>query len=139
MEALKLTKKAIHKGNLILVNSKYPHLPASNVELLCPDTKTPDILIERNAATVLSHILRDINCTDEIVPVSGHRTKTEQENIFLNSLKENGPDFTMKYVALPNHSEHQTGLAIDVGLKKKLLTLFVQTFPTKEFVINFVR
>ena len=32
-----------------------------------------------------------------------------------DSMKENGRVFTEKYVALPDHSEHQTGLAIDLA------------------------
>jgi D-alanyl-D-alanine dipeptidase/carboxypeptidase len=64
---------------------------------------------------MLSKLLESIHCDDEIIPVSGYRSKEEQEEIFENSLLENGLAFTHKYVAFPDHSEHQTGLAIDLG------------------------
>jgi len=43
--------------------------------------------------------------------------------MYLDSLKENGGEFTKKYVALPNHSEHrehQTGLTIDLAKNQKI-------------------
>ncbi|MEG0092313.1 MAG: D-alanyl-D-alanine carboxypeptidase family protein, partial [Oscillospiraceae bacterium] len=45
------------------------------------------------------------------------------------SLLENGEDFTQKYVALPNHSEHQTGLAIDLGQKSENIDFIRPNFP----------
>ena len=47
----------------------------------------------------------------------------------VTSLKDNGEDFTQKYVALPDHSEHQTGLAIDLGLNKKEIDFICPDFP----------
>ncbi len=37
--------------------------------------------------------------------------------------------FTEKYVALPSRSEHQTGLAIDLGLKKEIMDFICPEFP----------
>ena len=53
----------------------------------------------------------------------------EQTAIYDGSLKDNGEDFTRKYVALPNHSEHQTGLAIDLGLNEKEIDFIRPDFP----------
>lgn len=47
-------------------------------------------------------------------PVSGYRSQREQSRLYDDSLRENGREFTEKYVALPGHSEHQTGLCIDL-------------------------
>jgi D-alanyl-D-alanine dipeptidase/carboxypeptidase len=48
--------------------------------------------------------------------VDGYRTEKEQRRLWEYSLKENGLAYTKQFVALPGCSEHQLGLAIDVGL-----------------------
>ncbi|MFQ9411875.1 MAG: D-alanyl-D-alanine carboxypeptidase family protein [Evtepia gabavorous] len=60
----------------------------------------------------------------EIVPVSGWRALEEQQAIWEDSLAENGLPFTQTYVAYPGHSEHQTGLAIDLGRRARVHRLY---------------
>ncbi len=67
--------------------------------------------------------LNEIKSENKIVLVSGYRTLEEQTRIYETSLKENGEEFTRKFVALPNASEHQTGLAIDLALNEEILIL----------------
>lgn len=50
-----------------------------------------------------------------IVPVSAYRFYKYQEDVFNQSIRDTGFENTKKYVATPGESEHQTGLAIDVG------------------------
>ncbi len=54
----------------------------------------------------------------EIDLESGYRSKEEQEKIFQEVEKQKGLDHTLKYVAKPGYSEHQTGLALDFCLKE---------------------
>ncbi len=129
MITLTLTKSKIHIGNLILVNAEHPLVSESNTEFISANKKHSNILMERGAATVLSYILYDMNCKNEIVPVSGYRSKEEQEQIYSDSLRKSGKDFTEKYVALPGCSEHQTGYAIDLGLKKDVIDFIRPDFP----------
>lgn len=68
-------------------------------------------------------------CKESIALVSGYRSEKEQTDIYESSLKENGAEFTAKFVALPNHSEHQTGLAIDLGLEKENIDFICPDFP----------
>ena len=75
----------------------------------------PEIRINEQAANLLQLILAKIHCKNEIIAVSGFRTQEEQEKIWNDTLAESGLDFTKKYVAVPRHSEHQTGLAIDLA------------------------
>jgi len=49
------------------------------------------------------------------VPVSGYRSRDDQERLYSGSLQKNGAAFTRRYVALPDCSEHQTGLAVDLA------------------------
>ena len=53
----------------------------------------------------------------------------EQEKLYEDSLKENGMEFTNKYVAYPNCSEHQTGLAIDLGKAQENIDFIRPNFP----------
>lgn len=129
METIELKKEQIYCGNLLLVNAQYP-LRTDNVDNLIPaDICFPDVLVRREVANVLQLILKKISAGKSIVPVSGYRSEKEQTTIYDNSLKDNGEVFTRKYVALPNHSEHQTGLAIDLGLAKKEIDFIRPDFP----------
>ena len=129
MKTIVLEKEQIYCGNLLLVNAQYP-LKIGNVKNLIPaDARFPDILINRDAANVLQLIFEKISAENLIVPVSGYRSLEEQTDIYDSSLRDHGEDFTRKYVALPNHSEHQTGLAIDLGLAKKEIDFIRPDFP----------
>ena len=46
--------------------------------------------------------------------MSGYRDYLYQEMIYNKSLKENGYTYTIRTIAKPGTSEHQTGLAIDI-------------------------
>ena len=126
---IELEKEEIYCGNLLLVNKNYP-LRDNNVKGLVPaDVRFPNILMKRDVANVLQLIFEKISAGNSIVPVSGYRSLEEQTAIYDGSLKDNGEDFTRKYVALPNHSEHQTGLAIDLGLIEKEIDFIRPDFP----------
>ena len=47
-----------------------------------------------------------------------YRSLETQENIFLQFMKKYGEDYTEQIVAMPGTSEHHTGQAIDIVLKK---------------------
>ena len=129
MKTIELEKEEINCGNLLLVNKNYP-LRDNNVKGLVPaDVRFPNILMKRDVANVLQLIFEKISAGNSIVSVSGYRSLEEQTAIYDGSLKDNGEDFTRKYVALPNHSEHQTGLAIDLGLNEKEIDFIRPDFP----------
>jgi LAS superfamily LD-carboxypeptidase LdcB len=49
--------------------------------------------------------------------VSGYRPYESQESLYNEKLKSLGQDYVDNYVAYPGQSEHQTGLAMDVGIQ----------------------
>ena len=117
-------------GPLVLVNRSHPlEREPDAASLLPPDSRRPDIRLDTRAGTVLSRFLSDLGCAGEIVPVSGYRSRAEQEAIFADSLRDNGEAFTRSYVALPGCSEHQTGLAIDLGENRPDLDFIRPQFP----------
>lgn len=51
----------------------------------------------------------------ELLGISGYRSYYTQRSIYETRLREMGEAHVAKYNAKPGHSEHQTGLAMDVG------------------------
>ncbi|MFR2155675.1 MAG: D-alanyl-D-alanine carboxypeptidase family protein [Evtepia gabavorous] len=126
MNTLILTPEAMFQGDLLLVNPSFPHHPLPHPDLVTvADT---DILLERRAAQALDSLMAAIGGWKEIVPVSGWRALEEQQAIWEDSWRKT-PPFTQTYVAYPGHSEHQTGLAIDLGRRARPSTLSAPTFP----------
>lgn len=130
MTELLLPPTKMHTGKLILINQTYPLYPGYTGCLgLIPLSAAENILLDNTAASVLKKLIEDIGGQNDIIPVSGYRTESEQHAIYSDSLKTNGAEFTRRYVALPGHSEHQTGLAIDLGLKKENIDFIRPHFP----------
>lgn len=129
MKKIILKKSDIHQGNLILVNQTYPLKNEFSNTLEPFSSKYSNILLNKEANKWLQAILKAIQSNEKIVPVSGYRSLFEQTEIYISSIEENGLDFTKKYVAYPNTSEHQTGLAIDLGLNQENIDFIRPAFP----------
>ena len=115
--------------SLVLVNSQHAYSPDTKQDLIPVHESYPNILLEREAVQALSRVMEQIDGWRYIVPVSGWRSLEEQLEIYANSLRETGPEFTAKFVAMPGHSEHQTGLAIDLGLLQPEIDFIRPAFP----------
>lgn len=113
---------------LVLVN-KYSKLPddwEDKVELI--DTKNAwdeDIKVEKEAFEQYKKLkeevdsdLKEYNTTIELD--STYRSVSEQQKLWdeWSADPEKGIDYVKKFVAVPGYSEHHTGLAIDICLKK---------------------
>lgn len=128
MKTIVLEKNMVHLGDLLLVNRQYP-MKNDASELSFAFSDFPKVGLSQEAARNLRFLLDVICAGDSIVPVSGYRSLKEQQEIYNDSLKNSGEEFTRKYVALPNHSEHQTGLAIDLALNKEDIDFICPDFP----------
>lgn len=130
MKKITLCKGNMDKGNLILVNEGHPLKGQVNKTQLTPASSLdPTVLMEWQAARMLEKARAHSGCRDEILAVSGYRSQAEQEAIYAEALQEHGLDFTQKYVALPGCSEHQTGLAVDLGENKGKIDFLRPDFP----------
>lgn len=130
MRRLEFGQADLSKGHLILVNPSHPltsDLP--NNQLVPVRPNFAHILLEQQAAKMLAQVTARLRCEREIVPVSGYRTMGEQQEIYADSLRMHGDDFTQKYVALPGCSEHQTGLAIDLAEENDAIDFLRPNFP----------
>lgn len=129
MKKIFIDQKNVHIGNLILVNRDYEyHRQRSDLSAITGDSAA-EILLDSRAGIMLNRLMGEIQGWEYIVPVSGWRSLEEQQKIWEDSLAENGQEFTEKYVAVPGHSEHQTGLAIDLGLKQPEIDFIRPDFP----------
>ena len=136
---IKLEHEQIYRGNLILVNASFPLKEGAAKDLVPVDPSIPDVRMKHDAADVLQLVLEKISADGDIVPVSGYRSSEEQTELYRESLRLNGKEFTEKYVALPDHSEHQTGLAIDLGLNCGEIDFIRPNFPYEGICEKFRR
>lgn len=128
MRQVTLTRDRIHAGPLILVNPTHP-LQGEAPDLVAADERWPEILLERRAARLLGACIQAIGGERAIVPVSGWRSQREQQTIWDETWEREGEAFTRRYVALPGCSEHQTGLAIDLGKAAPEIDFIRPDFP----------
>lgn len=129
MKTVLLKKEDIYRGYLILVNRDYgyyeQHLELSRAGVWNGEA----ILYEHKAYHALNRLMREIGGWEQIVPVSAWRSMAEQQAIWDQSLADSGQEFTTRYVAVPGHSEHQTGLAIDLALRQEKIDFIRPYFP----------
>ena len=120
--------RSIHSGLLLLVNAEHPtkcgHRPA-----LAPALPGSDVLLDTRAAAMLTGLVSRLGAVGKIVAVSGWRSEYEQQRIWDTSMRDNGGEFTRRYVARPGCSEHQTGLAIDLALCSEHIDFIRPEFP----------
>ncbi len=124
-----IPKKSVHAGNLVLVNGQYPYCSENVEPSLVPVHSDSMVLLESRAAVLLSKLMSSIEGWTQICAVSGWRSRGEQQEIYDQSLRDNGTAFTEQFVARPDHSEHQTGLAIDLGIRKPEMDFIRPDFP----------
>lgn len=121
-----LNEDDVFSGNLILVNPDFPIHETPNDLVYIHNTK---IMLRREAALQLDLLMKEIDGWTSITPVSGFRSLSEQQEIWNDCLKESGIEFTGQFVAIPGHSEHQSGLAIDLGKTQEYIDFIRPEFP----------
>lgn len=125
---MKIKKEDYNKGYLILINQTHPY-KETPINLTKYSKTFSNIDLETEALYYLKKLLKKIKAKEEIIPISGYRTEEEQRKLFNHSLHENGEVYTRKFVAFPNTSEHQTGLAIDLGKNMPNIDFICPSFP----------
>ena len=125
--ACSISKEEKNKGKydyLVLVN-KYSKLPddwEKNVKLV--DVKNAwdeDIKVEKEAYENYKKLKQELKKEGVNIELdSVYRSVKEQQELWneWSNDPEKGIEYVKKYVAVPGYSEHHTGLAIDICLKK---------------------
>ena len=137
MKAAALEEKDIYSGELILINSRHPLRGGGEEDLSGLCCVGGSVRLKAQCAAALGAALAAVSAQGQIVPVSGWRSEAEQRRIYSECLADDGEEFTRKFVALPGCSEHQTGLAIDLGEKRESIDFIRPEFPSSGICESF--
>jgi zinc D-Ala-D-Ala carboxypeptidase len=76
-----------------------------------------EVKLHAEAAAALVNLMKQARADGvAIIPISGFRSTEYQEMLFRKAVAKYGSeDAAVQWVARPGHSEHHTGLAIDLG------------------------
>lgn len=129
MRTVHLPRKQVFCGPLVLVNGEHPIRERGLISLTMVDRRYPHILMEHRAKQLLAACMEKVGGLERIALVSGWRSQEEQQRIWDQCMAEHGAMFTGQYVALPGCSEHQTGLAIDLGKAGEEVDFIRPEFP----------
>ncbi len=115
----------VHRGDLILINIDHPYVfPESQPQTVLYGNKSPTYMLSTIAISLntelfpifdrfLSDFAEATGCR-EVLVTSGYRTYEFQEELYNSRVASQGAEMAALYVALPGHSEHHAGLAIDM-------------------------
>ena len=122
-----LSSEDIYKGDMILVNADYEYKFPEESDVVCVyDNKTSSykvgdktVLLSPAAIAPFNKLMDDFcaaaDCNDVmIVTGGGYRSEEYQRQLYASRVESQGAEMAAKYVALPGHSEHHTGLAMDL-------------------------
>lgn len=96
-------------NGILLVNKTYG-LPPDYYPEVDPEA-------QRHLDQMIQAAKNEIN--KEIIAFSGFRSYNYQNRLYNSSVEKNGEEYAQRYSAKPGHSEHQTGLAFDLGGQMK--------------------
>lgn len=124
---VELGEEAIFRGDLILVNNQIPFRFPEAQELVSVSkgksgsyfVRSLDMLAAPDALGAVNAMLDDFIAqggSKTINLVALWRSVDTQRYLFDSSAARNGAEHALRYVALPGHSEHHTGLAADFSL-----------------------
>ena len=108
---------------MILINSENP-LPngfEDTLEILSVENAVGEkTQIEKKAYEAFLRLREDLMEHDGLQAelLSVYRTVDKQKEVYARFTRDFGLEYAQKYVAMPGHSEHHTGFAIDVGFLK---------------------
>lgn len=103
---------------LVLVNKSYKlpnNYEPNNLELISTEFSNENKYLKNEAKVAFEKLSRDAKELGyRIIAVSTYRNYNYQEKLYNEYVEEKGLDYADKCSARPGHSEHQTGLAVDV-------------------------
>lgn len=135
LREIKEIVKENEKSRTLLVNKKNPLKSGYKPnDLIVPSIKaTKKIYVSKKIEKELTKMFEDSKKQGlDLSLVSGYRSSSYQSDLYKNSIRKNGKAYTEKYIAKPNQSEHQTGLAVDISTKSVGYDLITKFEKTKE-------
>ena len=134
-EFYKNIKLIDNPDNLLVLVNKNNQLTSNyipkNLESISLKYANNDKYLQKEAKEAFEKLSSDASDLGyRIIAVSAYRDYSYQNELFNYYVKEKGLDYALTCSAKPGHSEHQTGLAVDVEGENKDYDQFEQT---KEF------
>ncbi|MBE6152316.1 MAG: D-alanyl-D-alanine carboxypeptidase family protein [Firmicutes bacterium] len=104
--------------NIVLINKNYKlpneYIP-NDLEMISNFYSNDNKYLRKEAKKAFESLSRDASVLGyKIIAVSAYRDYEYQDRLYNNYVEEKGNDYADKCSARPGHSEHQTGLAVDV-------------------------
>lgn len=123
---ISISNSEIHAGDLILVNNKNAYVENNVAEIVSIyENKTDSYHVSGTETSLRKPALDAFNELihgfyvatghDDIIVISGYRTNEQQQRLYDEDLAQTGAE-TSTRVALPGHSEHESGYALDLSL-----------------------
>ena len=116
---------------IILVNKYYyvdKNYVPNNLENIDIKYSLKGMKLTKVAREAFEELAKDAKKENlNIIAMSTYRSYEYQEKIYNDYVKKDGKEAADKYSGRPGHSEHQTGLAIDVYNEKESYTNFEKT------------
>lgn len=104
IEGQKLPTKPTYINGVLIANKKYP----------LPSNYAPSVVPEAAAALNTMTVAAKVNGF-ELIAFSSFRSYEYQQQLYTNYVEKDGQVAADRYSARPGYSEHQTGLAFDIG------------------------
>lgn len=101
--------------DMILINSSYGLTKEMEIDLKTIAFNYSPIQLRKDILDLLVETIHSLDMDNDLALVSGYRSLQSQIDTWNYCLNQSGLDYTRQYVAKPGHSEHHTGLAIDIG------------------------
>ena len=125
-ENVAVSNEDVHAGDLILVNTDTAYVEENPTEIVSIyDHKTDnyhvsgtETSLRQPAVDALNQMLDAFYVAaghQDMIVISGYRTNAQQQELYDADLAETGEQ-TSTRVALPGHSEHESGYALDFSL-----------------------
>ena len=125
-ENVSASNEDVHAGDLILVNTDTAYVEENPTEIVSIyDHKTDNYHVSGTETSLRQPALDALNQMldafyvatghQDMIVISGYRTTQQQQELYDADLAETGEQ-TSTRVALPGHSEHESGYALDFSL-----------------------
>ena len=121
---LYMSEEDLAQGTLILVNRDYFYDSSIPQTVSVYEHKTDHYFVRDTLLGIQEQAMESLNewmhdfATEtgrkDINIVSGWRSYDEQSRLYQNAVDTKGQDYADLYLSLPGHSEHHTGLAVDL-------------------------
>ncbi len=116
----------LRHGQLVLVNAAHGFDPDGVTAVSVWENKNLSFLVKDVYLSVDPQVMDRLNewmaAFDEatgltnINVIAGYRSYDDQQYLYDNAVRTKGQDHADRYLALPGHSEHHTGLAVDLDI-----------------------